>query len=112
MRLTLAPETWRRWLWVVLQLVFVSLLFTSAALVMTSMPGDSYIATLQPLSDYELSIRDQLKAHVTVLAGKIGERNFRRYEGLNESADYIRTSFRAHDRGATTLKQTGTTAPA
>ena len=36
----------------------------------------------------------QLKVHVTELAQKIGERNFLRYESLNQAAEYIETSFK------------------
>lgn len=57
---------------------------------MTVMPGKSWSGPLPPLSEEELQIRDNLKRHVSVLAGEIGERNLWRPEALNAAATYIR----------------------
>jgi hypothetical protein len=58
------------------------------------MPGRSYKGSLGPLSPEELAIRDQLKTHVAMLAGTIGERNLQSYEGLRAAADYVSGSLR------------------
>jgi len=82
-----------QWLWYGAAIAI--LLFASglAALYMTRMPGRSYQGTLEPLSEHELALRDQLQAHVVRLAGTIGERNVFRYAALALAADYIRQSF-------------------
>src|SRR5262249_19637938 len=43
--------------------------------------------------DTERLTRNNLRSHVSVLAGAIGERNMQRYSRLQSAADYIRTSF-------------------
>jgi Zn-dependent M28 family amino/carboxypeptidase len=68
------------------------------------MPGRSYEGPLEPLSEHESALRDQLKAHVLVLAGAIGERNVRRYQALNAAADYVSQQFR--EIGYTVREQT------
>ncbi|MEW6208097.1 MAG: M28 family peptidase, partial [Acidobacteriota bacterium] len=55
------------------------------------MPGSSYSGQFQSLSGEEMEIRDNLKTHVEMLAGKIGERNLHRYESLKASKKYIRS---------------------
>ncbi len=64
-----------------------------ATLYMTRMPGRSYQGPLEPLSEQELRIRDQLKSHITMLAETIGERNLSRYQALSTSANYITQTF-------------------
>src|SRR3954447_21265123 len=54
------------------------------------MPGRSYSGPLQPLDAYQARLRDNLKTHVQMLAGQIGERNLQHLEAINRSADYIR----------------------
>src|SRR4051794_19483733 len=54
------------------------------------MPGKSYNGALDPLDPYQARLRDNLKAHVEMLAGQIGERNMQHYDALNRAADYIR----------------------
>jgi len=56
---------------------------------MMDMPGQSYSDPVPPLSDEEISIRENLKRHISILAGQIGERNVRRYEALDAAAVYI-----------------------
>ena len=53
------------------------------------MPNTSYSGPFKPLSESELLLKDNLKKHVYMLGEKIGERNIRRYNELNESAGYI-----------------------
>ncbi len=62
---------------------------------MIKMPGSSHKGPLPPLTEHEVELRDRLKIHVEALAGKIGERNFWRYEALQESARYIEQTFEA-----------------
>jgi Zn-dependent M28 family amino/carboxypeptidase len=54
------------------------------------MPGRSWTGPLPPLTDREELIRDHLRRHVAVLAGRIGERNVWRPEAMNAAAGYIR----------------------
>ena len=57
---------------------------------MTGMPGSSWSGPLPPLTGKEQLIHDNLKRHVEELAGRIGERNVWRPEGLAAAAGYIR----------------------
>ena len=57
---------------------------------MVSMPGRSYTGPLKPLSNEETAIRDNLKNHVSMIAGTIGQRNAFSFNGLYACADYIR----------------------
>ena len=57
------------------------------------MPDKSHSGPLQPLSTEEIRIRDRLFAHVSKLAGAIGERNLWRYQELLAAADYIEQTF-------------------
>jgi peptidase M28-like protein len=54
------------------------------------MPGRSYSGPLQPLDAYQARLRDNLRTHVEMLAGQIGERNLQHLDSLNRAADYIR----------------------
>jgi Zn-dependent M28 family amino/carboxypeptidase len=45
--------------------------------------------SLPPLSAFELQLEPRLRAHVTELSGRIGERNLGRYAALQEAANYI-----------------------
>jgi len=57
---------------------------------MTDMPDKSWPSTPRPLSDEEQLIHDNLKRHVEMLAGQIGERNVWHPEALAAAALYIR----------------------
>ena len=57
---------------------------------MTAMPGKSWSTTVPPLSSQEQLIHDNLKRHVEMLAGEIGERNVWHPEALAAAALYIR----------------------
>lgn len=59
------------------------------------MPGRSYSGPFAPLSTDEAEMRDNLKQHVSMLAGKIGERNLWRYDALKAAAEYIDRTFSA-----------------
>ncbi|MBI2310894.1 MAG: M28 family peptidase [Betaproteobacteria bacterium] len=54
------------------------------------MPGVSHRDPLAPLPPDEILVRDNLRRHVAKLAGEIGERSMKRYDGLTAAADYIR----------------------
>ena len=62
---------------------------------MVRMPGRSFAGELPPLSADEEAIRPRIEAHVRELAGRIGERNYRRPAALDSAATYIATTFRA-----------------
>jgi Zn-dependent M28 family amino/carboxypeptidase len=70
------------------------LLLGGGTLYMTDMPGDSHSGVLPPLGADEMSLRDRLKRHVTVLAGEIGERNVWRHDALETAASYIEETLR------------------
>jgi len=53
------------------------------------MPHRSYSGPFRPLSDEEAVLRDRLRAHVSVLAGDIGERNVWRSRALEASARHV-----------------------
>jgi hypothetical protein len=59
---------------------------------MIFMPGKSWSAVLPPLSEQEQLVRDNLKRHVDMLAGQIGERNVSQPEALAAAASYIRNA--------------------
>ncbi|MBC8107037.1 MAG: M28 family peptidase [Anaerolineae bacterium] len=56
---------------------------------MISMPGKSFTGPLPALTDEQIALRDQLRAHVQVLAVDIGERNILHFVELQKSAAYI-----------------------
>lgn len=59
---------------------------------MIKMPGESYSGLLPPLTDSQLSLRDELARDVDKLASQIGERNIWRYNNLAAAADFITRS--------------------
>lgn len=61
------------------------------------MPGKSYEGPLDPLDPYQARLRDNLKAHVEMLAGTIGERNMQHLDALNKAADYIRQTLESRE---------------
>ena len=61
------------------------------------MPGRSYAGPLDPLDTYQAKLRDNLKAHVEMLAGTIGERNMEHDDALNRAADYIQRTLESRD---------------
>ena len=69
----------------------VCLLFVAGWFVMIRMPGRSFRGPAPPLTPDEMTLRDELVAHVQKLAGEIGERNLSHYPRLAEAAHYIET---------------------
>jgi len=59
---------------------------------MIKMPGKSYAGLLSPLTDSQLSLRDELVRDVDKLAGQIGERNIFLYHNLTAAAEFIMKS--------------------
>ena len=91
------------WLWYGGVIGFVLLAGQLFTLYMTRMPGASYRGPLAPLTEQEQSLAAELRAHVTMLAGTIGERNMIKFKALEAAADYILDQFRemgydAHER--------------
>jgi len=64
----------KRLAWAI-RLAVIPLLILSGIWFVTGMPGSSWSGSLSPLTDKEQLISDNLKRHVTELAGRIGERN-------------------------------------
>ncbi|HSI34309.1 MAG TPA: M28 family peptidase [Tepidisphaeraceae bacterium] len=58
-----------------------------------SMPGTSYKGDLPPITPAEVSLADELKAHVTTLAGDIGHRNVQHPANLERAAKYIESDW-------------------
>jgi len=56
---------------------------------MTAMPGRSYEGALAPPTAWERHLAGELRRHVEVLAGDIGERNERHPAELARAADYV-----------------------
>ena len=62
---------------------------------MIRMPGRPHTGALPPLAPAEEESRARLAAHVGELAGRIGERNFRRPAALAAAATYVETELAA-----------------
>ncbi len=75
-----------------LRWAFVPGVMVACGWYVTAMPGDSWSGPLPPLSAQQRLVRDNLRSHVGVLAGRIGERNVRHPEALAAAADYIRAT--------------------
>jgi len=71
-----------QWVWRSTPIGLVFLAGFLAVRYTTRMPGRSYQGVLEPLPEHELALRDQLKAHIVMLAATIGERNLLRYQAL------------------------------
>lgn len=82
------------WVWRMGIVALVILIGVLALRYATHMPGRSYKGSLETLTEQERAIRDELEAHVVMLAGTIGERNMYRYRSLNSAAEYVGEAFR------------------
>jgi hypothetical protein len=60
---------------------------------MIRMPGRSQRGPLPPLTDAQVALRDELRDHVSKLAGEIGERNVFLPKKLAAAADYLEATF-------------------
>jgi hypothetical protein len=74
--------------------VFLAILLAVGAF-MTWMPGHSHQGPLPPLTPDEAQLESNLKGHVTMLAGTVGERNTQRYQELRRAEEYLRGRFTA-----------------
>ena len=84
----------KRLAWAV-RLAVIPLVILAGIWFVTGMPGSSWSGPLPPLTDKERLIHDNLKHHVTELAGRIGERNVWRTGSMAAAASYIRAEFEA-----------------
>jgi len=74
------------------QAVLIGVLGSALALgwfVMIRMPGESYSGPLPAATDKIRALEGELRSHVDMLAGEIGERNVFHYPKLVQAADYI-----------------------
>jgi hypothetical protein len=62
-----------------------------AGVVMIRMPGESYTGPLPPLTKAQNALREELEAHVTMLAGEIGPRNVSHPSRLHAARTYLET---------------------
>jgi hypothetical protein len=74
--------------------VFLAVLL-AGGIFMTWMPGHSPQGPLPSRTSEEAKLEGNLKGHVTMLAGTIGERNTQRYQELRRAEEYIRGRFTA-----------------
>lgn len=87
-RRDIGPVTWLVGIIVGLALAGLGVRF------MTSMPGRSYRSAFDALSAEERATHDELKRHVRVLAGEIGERNLWKPAALDAAAAYVTSELR------------------
>lgn len=71
---------------VVLAITLIPLIFLT---LMIAMPGKSYSGPLPSLTSEESELEARLKAHVSFLAEKVGERNVIAYQALQNASQYI-----------------------
>jgi hypothetical protein len=74
------------------QSVLIGVLGSALALgwfVMIRMPGESYSGPLPAATDEIHALEGELRSHVDILAGEIGERNVFHYPKLVQAAEYI-----------------------
>ena len=76
-------------------LALVALAAAALWALMIRMPGRSHAGPLQPITAAEEESRARLEAHVVALAGRIGERNYRRPAALADAAAYVTAELRA-----------------
>jgi len=79
----------KRTIWSV-RLTIIPLAILAAIWFVTGMPDNSWSGPRPPLTDNEQLIHDNLKRHVSALAGDIGERNVWRDGSMAAAAAYIR----------------------
>ncbi len=86
------PDDRRGWLMLSLRCALILVALGLFVAFTTSMPGKSYSGALAPLSPEEEHLSANLKNHVEMLAGTIGERNVIRYKSLQEAARYLESN--------------------
>ncbi|HKW34095.1 MAG TPA: M28 family peptidase [Candidatus Acidoferrum sp.] len=90
------PDGARGWRKAGLRFALIVLALGLFVVFTTSMPGKSYSGALGPLSQEERQLSANLKDHVQMLAGTIGERNDIRYKSLQDAAQYLESSLRGN----------------
>jgi Zn-dependent M28 family amino/carboxypeptidase len=75
--------------------LLLALILAGGLFYMTHMPGKPHSGALPPLSVGETQLADDLRQHIAVLAGDIGERNIWRGDTLDATADYIEKTLQA-----------------
>jgi len=63
-------------------------------IVLAEMPGSMFAGLLPPLTPRQSEIADRLRAHVRHLTETIGPRNFKFYEALQRSAEWLESELR------------------
>ncbi|HUG52959.1 MAG TPA: M28 family peptidase [Vicinamibacteria bacterium] len=89
------PRGRRGWLRAALVTTAPLAMLLGLAMFTTRMPGRSHQGPLPPLDRETTLLRERLRSHVEVLAGRIGERNLWRPEALAEAARYVEDAFRS-----------------
>jgi len=87
------PTDARSWKFLVLRWALILALLLAGLMFITNMPNHSYAGPFQPLTADETTICDQLRSHISTLAGTIGERNIWRYRELKAAEHYIAETF-------------------
>lgn len=104
----------------ILRFLTIGALLPLVGCVAVNMPGRSFEGPLPEPSPIEIELRERLQSHVAMLAGTIGERNFRHPEELDAAAAYIRRELEAtgyvveaqsYDSPGFTMGGSGTTFP-
>ncbi len=93
MRLSLVPRTRGGVVRMIVLASLLPLLFLVIWLLTVKMPGAPFAGPLPPLTPEQRSLEHRLRAHVTMLAGDIGERSDSTYAALNRAAAYLDTVF-------------------
>src|SRR2546426_3891142 len=83
-----------QWVWRSTPIGLVFLAGFLAIRYTTRMPGRSYQGVLEPLPEHELALRDQLKAHIVMLAGTIWGRKLLCHQVFNTAPRCIKQQIR------------------
>jgi hypothetical protein len=89
-------KLFRRLRFIVISILFSIVLapFAIAGCASIKMPGKSYTGPVKP-SEEDKKLAEELKKYVCHLAEDIGERNYRNYDNLCKTADYIEACFKS-----------------
>jgi len=91
--ISLKPTGARSWKFLVLRWTVILVLLLAGLMFITNMLNHSYTGRLPPLTADEVIISDQLRSHISTLAGTIGERNIWHYAKLKAAEHYITETF-------------------
>ncbi len=87
------PKEAKSWKYLALGWLVIPVLLLVGLMFITDMPNQSYSGPFNPLIASEITIRDRLQSHVSMIAGTIGERNIWHYLKLKAAENYIRDTF-------------------